>query len=656
LKSAGAHLFVLAFFGVLAALFTWPLPQRLTTVALGWDAGDNLAVIWNFWWVRTALDTPGQSIFWTPDLFAPIGTSLATHTLTPLLTATGALLPRAIEPLVLYNAALIVSVFLNFAVTYAAAQAITHDRVSSTFAAVAFGGAPCVLVRLYGHLNLLSAWVLPLLLLATRHYGRRPSPCAALALSGAIGLVAYTDYYYLVFGLLLVALHVTLSSRAIRVTTSALTPGRRRVVCGLIASSVLVCGVLVWIGTTGGADTTLLGARLRMTDTFNGRVALGFLLAAAMLVWTRPAIHVVPPSVPPNPRVWRFVPLVALATALLIGPIVVLGFRLWLVGDYASQTYFWRSAPPGVDLATLFLGNPLGFAPGQWTATLLDRLDIDRMEGMAWLGLTPTLLLAVAIARLRGRSEAQIYLWIAAVFFVWALGPYLRAFGANTAIMLPQTIVRFVPGLANARIPGRAIIVVQLMVAVLGAMALASIRRSSRGAAIGIAALIAVTLESWPRPHPVVPIGRSALFTSMRALPAGIVMEVPLGIADGIATSGAIDYSILYHQTLHQQPQVGGAISRLSPKTRAAFEADPVIGRILDLSEGQAIGDDAPAGCDATLACGIRYVVVAEAASEELKTFVVRSFALQPLAREADRVLYRVEGLPSCGCGTRPTP
>ena len=125
LRSVAAHCSALALFGVLAALFTWPLPQLLTVAVLGRSAGDNLAVIWNFWWVRTALAT-NQSPFWTPDLFAPIGTSLVTHTLTPLVTVTAALLPWRIEPVVLYNAALIAAVFLNLAVTYAAAHSITR--------------------------------------------------------------------------------------------------------------------------------------------------------------------------------------------------------------------------------------------------------------------------------------------------------------------------------------------------------------------------------------------------------------------------------------------------------------------------------------------------------------------------------------------------
>ena len=659
MRSAAAHCSALALLGALAALFTWPLPQVLSVAVLGRDGGDNLAVIWNFWWVRTALASADQSVFWTPDLFAPIGASLVTHTLTPLLTVTAALLPWTIEPVVLYNAALIAAVFLNFASAYGAAHSITRSPLSAIFAAIAFGGAPFLLVRLYGHLNLLSAWGLPLVLLATLRYERKASLATALALAGAIGLLAYTDYYYLIFGLLLVALHLLLSYRRIRLQARPMTPRRRGALRIFVALISIACAIVVWIYTTGGADTAVAGIRLRMTDTFNPRVALGFLLAGAFLVWKSPVITFAAPPDPLDARVWRFLPVAVFAAAVLLSPLLVLGLRLWLAGDYATQTYFWRSAPPGIDVATLFLGNPLGFTPGPWTAALLDRIEINRMEGTAWIGLAPLALLVVAIRRLRTQPDARVYLWIAGVFLIWSLGPYLRVFGANTAFMLPQTFLRFVPGLSNARIPGRAIVVVQLMIAVLGAMALTSLRRSPRGTAIAVVAVLAVTIECWPRPHPSLPLERSTLYASMKAMPQGIVLEIPLGIADGIIARGAVDYRVLFHQTLHEHPQMGGAISRMSPRTMAAFDADPIVGPILDLSEGRAPSHDTSPEplCRASLACGVRYIVVTEsAASAPLKAFLTTSFSLQPLAREEGRTLYLVERMRTCECGGQSTP
>ena len=97
---------------------------------------------------------------------------------------------------------------------------------------------------------------------------------------------------------------------------------------------------------------------------------------------TPPAIAFAVPPNPLNTRVRQFLPMAVIAAALLLSPVLVLAFRLWRSGDYGSQVYFWRSAPPGIDLVTLFLGNPLGFAPGPWTASVLDRLGITLPKRM----------------------------------------------------------------------------------------------------------------------------------------------------------------------------------------------------------------------------------------------------------------------------------
>lgn len=651
MRPAAAHLSALVFFGALAALFTWPLSQVLTSAVLGRVAGDNLVGVWNFWSVRTAL-AADRSVFWTPDLFAPIGTNLVAHILTPLLTVPAAFLP--FEPVFLYNAALVATVFLNFAVAYAAAHKVTHDPLASVFAAEAFGGAPFLLARSYGHLNLLSAWGLPLLLIATLRHERAPSLATAMGIAGAIGLLAYTDYYYLIFGLLLAALHLSLSSWLIQVDARPLTPGRGRALSIIGVLIAIVGTVIAWIYTTGGVDTAIGGVKLQMTDTFNPRVALGFLLVAALLTWKRPEITV-SRQASPAAKAWRLLPVTAGTSALLLAPILIAGAQLWLAGDYATQTYFWRSAPPGLDLAPLFLGNPLGLASGGWTTSALEHLEINQMEGAAWPGLAPMALLVWAIRRLRARQDARAYLWIAGVFFIWSLGPYLRVLGANTAFMLPQTLIRFVPVVGNARIPGRAVVVVQLMVAVLGAIALASIP-GPRRATIRAVAVLAVTLDFWPRPHPALALERPALYTALRAMPPGIVLEIPFGITDGFGRRGAFDFRSLFYQTLHEHPLMGGTVSRISPRTSAAFESDPLVGPILDLSEGLTprIGGSSEPRCRQSLACSVRYVVInASAASQELKTFVENSFRLQLAQQDAGRALYRVEGVPSCDCADR---
>ena len=48
----------------------------------------------------------------------------------------------------------------------------------------------------------------------------------------------------------------------------------------------------------------------------------------------------------------------------------------------------------------------------------------------------------------------QQWVLVGSVFMLWALGPWLIAFGRQTPLLLPAILLRYVPVVANARIPG----------------------------------------------------------------------------------------------------------------------------------------------------------------------------------------------------------
>ena len=56
--------------------------------------------------------------------------------------------------------------------------------------------------------------------------------------------------------------------------------------------------------------------------------------------------------------------------------------------------------------------------------------------------------------------------WHAVLFiaFVWALGPRLVVAGFDAGLPLPQILARFIPLVNNARVPGRAMVLVYLAV------------------------------------------------------------------------------------------------------------------------------------------------------------------------------------------------
>ena len=647
-SSLARHFAAILLFAFLSILFTYPLVLHVTTGVIGSGAGDNMSALWNVWWARKALTGP-EPIFWTPALFAPIPTSLVLHSYAPLVSIVVSLLLPFAEPLTVYNVALVGAVFLNLSCAYAAGWMLTRNHLASFFAGLAFGGSPFLLVRLQGHLNVISAWGLPLLLIATLAYERRPDWKRALALAGAGSILVYTDYYFAIFGVVLLLLHLALSRSPLQLAIRPVTRSRRRALAAVVSLIVAAAVIVVWIESTGGVDTTVAGIRLRMTDSFNPRVGMGFLLLAALYLWKRPSFTRAVPIDRPSPRIWTLLPIAAVATVVLILPILIAGFGLWLAGDYESQVYFWRSAPPGIDVGALIMGNPIGLLTGAWTTVLYQRLAIDPVESAAWIGLAPLALLLAAVKRLRLIQSADIYLWIGAVFLVWSLGPYLRVFGFNTAFMLPQTFLRFVPVAANARIPGRAFVVVALMVSFIGALGLASLDASKRRQ-LSLAAIAVVILDFWPAPHAWTPIDRPALYETLKWLPRGVVLDVPMGIRDGFGERGKLDHMALFYQTIHGQPMVGGFVARLSRRIKTGYESDPVFRSLLDLSEGRP-PEAGSASCRDSLACAVRYLVINEAqASQDLVKFVHDTFDMTPVEREENRTLFAVKGLRGCAC------
>ncbi len=168
LRHAGA----LALFACLTLAWTWPLLARLHD-ALPGNPGDNYSFVWNLWWMRLVLVTPGLGYFHTDYLFYPFGTTIADHPNTALPAFIGATVLSSASPATAQNLLLLAYVFANLAAMYALAWSVTRRHLSSILAALIFGISPYVAVHLLGHFDLVAAWPLPLyaLFLASRDNG-----------------------------------------------------------------------------------------------------------------------------------------------------------------------------------------------------------------------------------------------------------------------------------------------------------------------------------------------------------------------------------------------------------------------------------------------------------------------------------------------------
>ena len=150
-------------------------------------------------------------------------------------------------------------------------------------------------------------------------------------------------------------------------------------------------------------------------------------------------------------------------------PLIEQAFEIWKRGDYVELDKRWHSAPSGIDPLAVLFGNPFHPLYGAASRALYAAANIDRLEQVAWLGVVPLVILIAWRRDWLAREAIERYgtrLWIAiaAVFGVWALGPYLRVMGTHTGLWLPASLVQYVSILSSARMPSRAIVMVYLSV------------------------------------------------------------------------------------------------------------------------------------------------------------------------------------------------
>jgi hypothetical protein len=252
---------------------------------------------------------------------------------------------------------------------------------------------------------------------------------------------------------------------------------------------------------------------------------------------------------------------------------------------------------------------------------------------------------------------------VGAIFLLWAFGPHLAAFGHATGMILPESVLRWVPGVSNARMPGRAVVVVDLAVAVLGALALTAWRARSRSPnVLLVCALLLTAIDLLPAPFPVILLDHPPLYDALRDRPErGAVCELPLGARDGFGELGFLDHRVLFYQTIHGRPMVGGFVARLPPSVLDAYRADPLISALLRLSAPAGTSDPAGPTPDRESAArllrrdGIRFVVLNRTTSSPaLVDYVIHDLPLTLIEDDGERSLYITEDGPPSGPASAP--
>jgi hypothetical protein len=647
MPAARRHLAAAVGFTLLAVVWSYPLALHLSTHLAGAGIGDNALFVWNFWWMRTALAS-GADFFHTTYLFAPVGADLTLHTHTALPAFAGATVLGAFPVVTALNLTILAALSLNGFCAYLLAWRITRDRGAAMIAGVIFGCSPYLAAHLNGHFNLTTAWTIPLFALALPGVVRGSLKSAVLC-GGVLAVTAYIDYYYVVYEIALAVCMIALEARHWSLTMGQVNPYPRWLTTLVAVALLLDVIALTAIIATGGFSGQLGPIRLSMRDTFNPLQIFWVLAALAAWLRFRPRIAGRSRDTWSWNRTGRAVLAMFGTFVFAAAPLVWNGVRLLLRGQYVTQQYVWRNAPIGIDVATLFLGNPFHGIWGARVRDLYAGMNIDVIESGAWLGIAPVALCAYALRRKLTNPAVRQWMVVGIVFLVWALGSHVYAFGRNTGMVAPEALLRYVPLAANARMPGRAMVMVYLALAMLGAVSAAECRARFRRPVMALSAIaVFIFADFLAAPFPVAPVECPAIYTALRDRPErGALAELPLSLGDGFGALTPVDHRTLVCQMIHQRPMLGGVVARLPRSVLVRYNADPLIAAWLRMSGARAdVVHEGPVPArelagERLAANGIVFLILHRgAASLELREYVERVLPLTPVAEEGDRVLY----------------
>jgi hypothetical protein len=326
---------------------------------------------------------------------------------------------------------------------------------------------------------------------------------------------------------------------------------------------------------------------------------------------------------------------------LIAAPLLWQAARLVVRHEYVTQHYFWRSAPRGVDLLAPLLGDPLHPLFGAMSARAYSSIHADYVESIGWFGIAVPVLLALTFRVWRRDETLRVWRALAIVFGIWALGPFLTVAGLDTGLKLPAILFRYVPFVANARMPGRAIVIVYMACALLIARGLSDARGRLQSRAVQWLLLAIVAFEYWQAPIALTKLDYPIVYAALGQSGPGAVCEVPFGIGDGLGGIGAQDRQVLFYATQHEHPLVGGYIGRMPADAAERYARMPVVGNLLALSSGALVQNGASPHSDAALA-PCRYLVVHESRSPAALLEYVRALRPALIASSEDDRLYRV--------------
>lgn len=583
--AARRHLYVLLGYLVLALAFAWPLPLQLSTALPGQPSGDTGVYVWNLWVFRHELVDHQRFPFFTFEVLTLASpTPLTLHNYTTFANLLALFVLPLLGIVATYNGILILSTVFSAYALFLLAHRRTGDAAAAWLAGAAFGFSPFLMARFAAHFSLVQAAPLPIFaLLLLRLYQGGSWRVAAGA--GLVVAWAYLcDPYYAVYCLLM--LLFTIGYSVVSVRLPGMRPAWRHRLWALDLGILCLAGLIAGVVIRGGGAVEMFGLRVSMRSLYTPMLVLTVLVIARLVCWLRPQLRWHVPGVLLN---WRVYFASAVTLFVVLSPLIYTMAVQAASGNARSlgAPVLWRSSARGLDLLAFLAPNPLHPWMSELSAAWIGRLPegfAENVTSIPW-----TILGVIAAASLVYRVDVP-KAWLAwtTSFFLLSLGPFIHVGGLNTYIPTPWTLLRYVPGIGEARMPTRFGVLVAMGTAMIFCLMLAEVRKRARRPALLTAAIAALLVfELLPAPRTLYSATPPQVVRTIAADPRPLrVLNLPFGMRDGLSSTG--DYTALsqFHQTFHEKQLIGGYLSRLPQAGMVDYRRSITLRTLMTLSEG----------------------------------------------------------------------
>jgi hypothetical protein len=612
----------------------------------GDPSGDAGVYVWNLWIFNHELFTTGHLPLSTMEILPLAGpTDLSLHNYTVFADLLAVPLLRTLDIISTFNVIYLVNVALAGFGMFLLTRRLTGRAPEAFLAGLMFAWAPFLVTRGNGHYSLAAAAPLPLFMLALFRAWETRRMRDAMLTGIALAWASFCDPYYAVYCVIMGGAFVvsrTVNLTLMRRSVQQLGPARNLLNLAL----VVVIGLIVGVNLIGGGVVSLGPVRISLRTLYTPMLILTLLALARVAITMSLRITALP--LPSRAFMVRAAMAAGVVAVLLMSPtLYALGVRV-IEGRMPSNPLYWRSSPPGVDLLSFFAPNPNHpLAPDSLRAGVGRGLGgyVEQVASLSWIGA----LVLFAAWRFAAFRPGRFWPWMTGAFALMSVGPFLHIAGIKTYIPGPWALLRYVPLVGAARMPGRMSIVVMMGFCVLFALALSALTRrySNRRTLLLSAVGVFLAAELLPAPRTLFPVDVPTVYETVATDPRPVrVLTLPTGIRDGVAPIGNFDASTQFYQAFHGKGLVGGYLSRVSARRKEAYRRFPVMGALLDVSEGRTLQpaqvERAVNGADAFLkATNLGYVIMNERrVSTELRDLASSVLGLTKIAEADGYSLY----------------